>query len=110
MKNCIKADYVEIFNSSGLTTSYQALNAGGLKGPTVLLRLYNASSRDIIISYDGVLDNDFVSAGDTLILNFQANAAPNNYAAMMKKGTVVYIKGNSAGTGLISLSAYYLES
>lgn len=110
MKNSIKADEVAIFNSAGLSTSYQALNSGGLAGPTVLLRLYNGSSKDLIISYDGVKDHDFLKTGETLTLNFQANAAPNNYAAMLRKGTIVYIKGNSSGTGLISLAAYYLAS
>ncbi len=110
MKNSIRADAVVIFNSSGLSTSYQALNAGGLTGPTVLLRLYNGSSKDLIISYDGVVDHDFVKSGDTLILNFQNNAAPNSNVAMLRKGTIVYIKGNSSGTGLISLAAYYLVS
>jgi hypothetical protein len=109
MKNCIKADAVSAFNSTGLSTSYQALNASGFSGPTVLMRIYNASNRDITISYDGTHDHDFVPTTQWLTLNFQTNAAPNNYVAMMKKGTIVYLKGASAGTGLIYLATYYLE-
>jgi hypothetical protein len=110
MKNSIKADTVSIFDTSGLSTSFQAMNAGGLTGPTVLIRVYNASNRDIYISYDGSHSHDFLKSGDTLTLNFQNNAAPNNNVAMMKKGTIVYVKGASSGSGNISLSAYYLES
>ena len=110
MKNIIKADTVSIFNSSGLTTSYKAMNASGLSGPTILLRVYNASDKDIYLSYDGSTDNEFVASKDTLTLNFQANSAPNNFVGMMKKGTIVYVKSSGAGTGSISLSAYYLES
>jgi hypothetical protein len=110
MKNSIKADTVAVFDSSGLSTSFKAMNSSGLTGPTVFLRVYNASSKDIYISFDGTNSHDFLKSGDTLTLNFQNNAAPNNNVAMMKKGTIVYVKGASSGTGNISLSAYYLES
>lgn len=109
MKNCIKADAVSAFNSTGLTTSYKAINASGLTGPTVLLRIYNASDKDIYISYDGVTAHDFVPSSQWMTLNFQANSGPNNYMAMLKKGTIVYVRGTGAGTGLIYLASYYLE-
>ncbi len=110
MKNSIKADTVALFDTSGLTTSFKAVNAGGLTGPTVLLRMYNGSSKDVYVSYDGTNSHDFIKSGEVLTLSFQNNAAPNNNVAMMKKGTIVYVKGASSGTGNISLSAYYLES
>ena len=110
MKNYIKADAVSAFNSTGLTTDFKAINASGLTGPTVMLRVYNGSDKDIYISFDGTTAHDFVASKDYLTLYFQQNSAPNNNVAMLRKGTVVYTRSTGAGTGLIYLSAYYLES
>lgn len=110
MKNSIRAGTLASFNTSGLTTSYKALNSAGLQGPAVLLCIYNASNVDVTISYDGATDHDIIPNGKERQFNFQNNATPNSNAAMMKKGTIVWVKGAGSGSGSIHLSAYYLAS
>ena len=109
MKNCIKADAVSLFNATGITGSFQAMNPLGFSGPAVLIRMVNDCDQPIAISYDGSHTHDYLAENSSMILPLQTNGLPNNNVAAMKKGTVVYISG-AKGAGYISLSVYYLES
>jgi hypothetical protein len=109
MKNSIKVDTLASFNSTGLTGSLKIVNAAGFAGPVAILRIINDCNKAITISYDGSTNHDYLAAGATLHLNIQNNAAPNNYVAMLKKGSSVYVSG-AAGTGYIYIAAYYLEA
>lgn len=106
-KNSMLAIEMESIDSATFTGNYQAINVGGLTEPCSIIRIINDSDRDIVVSYDGVLDNDFVGNGDHMDLNFQTNSQPNNKVAKMAQGTVVYVAGLAGGTGLIYLAGYY---
>lgn len=95
------------FNATGLTTSYKSINSDGFYYPCGLIRIINDSNKNILVSYDGATDHDYVQDGAVLQLPFQSNLALNSGIAQMKKGTVVYIKSDAAGTGLIYLVGYY---
>lgn len=92
--------------SSALSSSYQAINTGGLPNPCFLLELISTSSTGVTVSYDGTNDHTYLPAGLTKQLNAQANSQPNNWIANFSKGTVVYVKG-TAGTGNIYVAALY---
>jgi hypothetical protein len=62
------------------------------------------------ISYNGTDVNDVVRASSDFTLNFQTNSQPSNFVALMKKGTVIYVKGAAAGVGLIYMTAYYQQN
>ena len=94
------------FDSASLTVDYQALNPGGLTAPCFLIRILNFSSNDIIISYDGVHDNDIIIADATLQLEFQTNSGLGSKAAYLAKGTVIYAKGEES-SGDIYVIGYY---
>jgi hypothetical protein len=87
-------------------TDYMAINSGGLAHPCCILRVINASSVDVTISYDGVTAHDYVLSGDTINLYAQTNAQPNTNIANFKKGTVLYALG-AMGTGYVYVAGYY---
>lgn len=108
MKNVIKADLLGDKDAATLTGGYDAISSTPNAGPAVILRIINDSNVDIEVSYDGVNSHDFIPANDKLELNFQANASPNNFVSMLRKGAKVYVNG-SPGTGHIYLAVYYQE-
>lgn len=107
LKNNVLAIPLSSFDTSGLSTSYQAINAGGLDNPCFLIRIVNNSNTDITISYDGVTDNEFVPTKTSIPINFQANSQPQAQSAILRKGTIVWVKGAGVSTGLIYVSGYY---
>lgn len=106
LKNIIKAVPLTTFNSTGLSGTYQAINAGGLPSSCFLIRITNGSGVPITISYDGTTDGDWLASNGTLQLNGQTNADPQSGIANWPIGTKIFVKG-TASTGLIYLSAYY---
>ena len=71
-----------------------------------ILRINNATTMPITISYDGVTDNEYLAAGQVLNLEAQTNSLPSSFACNIKNGTIIYFKG-SAGTGNVYVSGYY---
>lgn len=73
-----------------------------------LIRLVNNTNQDINISFDGVTDNDYLVAGQTMQLTSQTNSPYNIDCALFPIGTKVYAKG-LAGNGTVYLTGYYLQ-
>lgn len=107
-KNSVHAIPVTSIDSADFDGSFQLINTGGLPQSCFLLRIVNNSSADAGISYDGLVTHEIVPAGDSVILNAQANNAPNNHVANFAKGTRVYASGD-AGDGEVYLIGYYQE-
>jgi hypothetical protein len=106
VKNSVAAITVTSIDSSTVSGTYQKINSSGLSNPCFLVRIVNSSNKDVTISYDGSTDNDVIAANTTAQYPFQSNSQPNNNAAFLAKGTVIWVKG-TAGTGNIYLSGYY---
>lgn len=107
-KNKIAAITLGTFNSAALTGNYQPIYAGGLAHSLVMLRIVNRSNVSIIISYDGVTDNDYISSLETFILPAQMNSQPRNQVLQIPAGTMLSIKQATApGVGMIYVSGYY---
>lgn len=106
VKNTVLPLTMVTFNSADLTGSYQDISNGGIAHACFLLRITNAATTTIAISFDGVHDHDLVNADSDISLNFQTNAQPLTNIANMAAGTKVYAKG-TAGTGTIGLAGYY---
>jgi hypothetical protein len=71
------------------------------------LRITNASDTNVIISYDGINDHEFVyKSGGSIEINFQKCASVSNSFGKLRKGTILYIRG-AVGTGLVYVSGYY---
>lgn len=94
------------FDSANLVAGFLPINPLGLPEACFLIRIINNSDTDVIVSYDGLNDHEFVPGGTQATLNFQTNAVPNNKECLLAKGTVIYVRG-TAGQGDIYLSGYY---
>jgi len=105
--NRVKADELCTFDAADLTGGYDVI-CDGLHEASFLIRVINTSSSNIIISYDGIHDNDFVVVDCILQLSFQNNNRPRSHICLLPKGQKIYIKGG-AGQGNIYLAAYYSE-
>jgi hypothetical protein len=90
-------------------TSYIDITSGvGLLYPISLLHIYNATTADILISYDGATADDVAAAKVSSYVNFQLSATPNNFLSLLPKGTRIYLKLTAASsTGDLYIAGYY---
>lgn len=112
VKNAVNAIELASFASSGMSASYQVIDASGIEKACYVLRIVNNSSQGITVSFDGATDHAFLGANTTSIYTqdfpAQNNAQPGSWVALWSRGTKVYVKG-TAGTGTIYLSGLYVE-
>lgn len=98
-----------VFNTASLTGSYVSLNGSGFGDDIKILKIYNAGTLGIDISYDGVTDHDYFPAGATLIIDLQSNHSDNSaYGAGTlngRKGQIIFGKG-TAGVGNLYIIGY----
>lgn len=115
--SCIE---MAIFDASTLTGSFQVMNGAaqqtgtgsvGFQDQIKILKFYNDGSTGVIISYDGVINDDFIPSKGTLIIDLQANHADNASdgagTKIGRKGQLVFGKGTASSAGLnIYISGY----
>ena len=106
-KNSVLPIAMTSINATGVSTAYATINASGTTNSCIILRLVNNTNKNLIVSFDGINDHDFVKAGEILELS-----PTSNYAGIpgFKKGTVIHVKSDAAGTGLAYLSGYYINT
>jgi hypothetical protein len=85
--------------------TYKLINATGLDEACILLRIISHSKNIIYISFDGVLDHDYLQPGHTL----QINTSFNTTSTRFKKISKIYVRG-PLSVGHIYLSGYYQAS
>lgn len=106
-QNSVKPFILSSILSSGVTAFYAPLNGTGFIQAPFFIRIINASSMAITVSYDGVNNHEFIPANSVFELPSQTNSQPGAHIALFPKHTIVYVKG-TAGTGNIYLSGYYV--
>jgi hypothetical protein len=106
-QNSVKPFILSTLLSSTVTAAYAPLNGTGFSQAPFFIRINNASSTAITVSYNGVDDHEFIAANTIFELPSQTNSQPGAQVALFPKNTIVYIKG-TAGTGNIYLSGYYV--
>ena len=75
--------------------------------PCFMLRINNTSDGGIFLSYDGVNAHEFIPAFGELEINFQTNASPGNYIALLPKGSIIYAQGAAAAGSSLLFEGYY---
>ncbi len=106
--NNIKAITLSSFDAAALTPIYQSINApNGLPHAVLFMRIVNDSDVGVLISYDGINDNEYMSPDSSAEFPFQANSLPNNKVAQLATGTQIYVRALAAGMGVIVVSGYY---
>jgi hypothetical protein len=106
-KNSIAAIPMASFDAVGLGAAFSVIDAVGFDEPILLLRINNACSSPIIVSYDGIIDHDYVDADAYMQISF--NSADGDDLLQFKKGTRVYVRGAAQSTGLVYLTGYYRQ-
>ncbi len=107
-KNRLQAIPLGIFDAATLTANYQPIYAGGLPHALAFLRINNISTEDIIISYDGITDHEYIQAGDVFELPAQMSSQPRNSVMYIPAGYMLSVKfAKLAGVGNIYVSGYY---
>lgn len=93
------------FGSVG--ASYTALGSA-MENPIVNYKISNGTDANIIISFDGVTNHDFVAANGFTLYDVQANHG-KGLAFALTKGAMVYVKRESAAptSGSVYLTAFY---
>lgn len=101
-----------VFDTATLAETYAALNGSGFGDDIKILKIYNAGTIGITISYDnGVTDHDFYPSGATQIIDLQSNhPTEGNYAKGTKvgrKGQIIMGKrGVATGAGNLYIIGY----
>lgn len=108
--NKVQFQTLSTFDAASLTSTYQAINSSGFEKAVLILRLVNASTADVLISYDGTNDHDVTPGTAANIprnfIQLDFTSAPNNTGYIyIPARTKVYVKG-TAGVGTIYLAAY----
>ena len=83
-------------NSTTIIATYKPV--GSLDEACRMIRITNASDKNITVSFDGYIDNDYILAGTSLEVMLPE--------ALWRRLTTVYAKG-TAGTGSIFVSGYW---
>lgn len=105
-KDIIVPIEMQSIDTAGIGAGAYSEVGNPLEGALCFIRITNASNTDVIISYDGITDHEYVPSGERIHTYFQDNATPNNIVAKLPKETIIYIRG-TAGVGLVYVSGYY---
>ena len=99
------------FVASSLTNIFQPINPGGITAPCFLLRIVNDSAVGVYISYDGVIDNDYIPPKTSLEVPGSWGWQEMGTMGTWRKGTIVYVSGSAgARDSFIHLLGYYLTA
>ncbi len=102
-----KAIPMVTFNSAALVAGYASMNPAGLPGACYWLQIFNNSSVDITISYDGVTDHAYIPQGYMFPAFPMIGAMPNNRISLFPAHMQIYAKG-AAGVGNIYITGFYV--
>ncbi len=101
---------MKVFDTATLSGTYQSLNTTGFARDIKILKIYNAGTLGVTVSYDSVTDHDFFPAGATILMDLQANHDCDSAYSSGKKtgrqGQIIYGKG-SAGIGNLYIIGFY---
>jgi len=80
------------FDVSTITNLFQLVSYAGLSAPCSTLRVINDSSISVVISFNGVDDNDYVAWQRSILVPCQRNSRPGNNKALFAKGTKIWVR------------------
>jgi hypothetical protein len=107
VRNSVSAIPLGVAPANAFDGTYQLV--GGIPQACFMLRIINNTSEDVLISYDGVTDNDVVIHETTTQLDPQTNSQPNNFICLFPKGMTIYVKA-AQGTGELYIAGYYQQN
>ncbi len=93
-----------VFDTSSLTTGYQTMDADGLANEVQIFKMINDSTVAVDVSFDGLVDHEYIPAGGAFILDLTANAEGDLSAFSL--ATQIFLKGSGAGVGNVYAIGY----
>ena len=99
---------LRILDYTQLTSSYVALGTAFLHPMSVCI-FKNVYNIPVLISWDGVSDDDYMPSNSSFVLDVTANKTQSQ-GLFTAKGTQIYIKqygGSAATSGIFSLTCLY---
>ncbi len=106
VKNTMLAMPLQTVASAGIAVGYTTANSVTIGHSVSILRINNATTQALTVSYDGVTDHEYLVNGQTLQIDAQTNSLPNAVCCNFKNGLQIFFKGG-AGTGQVAISGYY---
>jgi len=85
-------------------------DVSGIERASSIIRIINASYIDIVVSFNGVDEHEFIGYRETALLNLQTNSSPAGYVSKFRRGTVIYVRAILAAKGQLGniyLSGYF---
>lgn len=92
-------------DSATFTGVYQAVGPV-LAHPASLVKFVNNSNVTVLISWDGINDNDVIPANSFALYDIEANHSTYNECSI-RKGTQFYVKA-AVGIGLVYITVLYI--
>jgi hypothetical protein len=102
----LRADALRSLAFGSVTTTYVAVGTA-FDHPVRIIKLLNATNADVTVSYDGVVDHEYIPAGGFALYDFCTNQA-QTAGAFIAQGTIMYVKSAGApSSGGMYISTYY---
>ena len=95
--NAIKVRYEELrsIGFASLSGAYVGVGAA-FQHPLRLLKVNNVSDANLIISFDGITDMDFIAAQSAYVFDFSSNASETGGVFEQPAGQRFYVREESA--------------
>lgn len=75
--------------------------------PMRIISIKNTTDANLLFSFDGITDHEFVPSDSGIVLDFCANSV-NTAGAFIGVGTTIYVKQSGVPTnGSVNISCYY---
>ena len=104
-KNAVQSIERTVLDASELVGAYLPINELGFTRSCFMIRIVNRNKSDILLSFDGVTDHEYVRADEVLNIIIPPDSRSKvNFA----KGTIIYASAAFA-VGYIYLSGYYRD-
>ena len=103
----MKAEPLRTIAFGSIGGSYAAVGTP-FEHPSHIIHIQNNTDQEILISFDGVDDHEFLAEGSFVLLDISANMTRSE-GFFFPKGMTVYVKEANAGPsiGNVYVSTYY---
>ena len=92
---------------TGISASYAAIGTA-FTHPARMIKIANNTNGDLIISFDGVNNHDFVPSNGFVLYDFCSNMAEQGGYFMQPTGTIVSVKQSTApSSGSVYVTVVY---
>jgi len=110
-KDSIKHMEIWTFDHASLNGGFKIIDVDGFEGPLSSLRVTNDVDVNVMISFDGIYDHDFIQLHDRIEIMPPICSRSSNKKCLFRKGTKVYARlvDNQPKGGQLVVQGFYQE-